>query len=152
MPTPGSLPCTILLSPWSSPLSKPLLEAVGFSGGVAENGEGGRAGFGGEPYKIHPLCLLPVLQQGWNITVDLVIGPKGIRQMTSKEAKVGVPEKRGCLGGGCEDPPMVLTAWGRASVPSPPAWLNSSTSSPSGAPAWRRAGPCCSWGSVAPPR
>ncbi|NXX61093.1 FAK2 kinase, partial [Scopus umbretta] len=26
-------------------------------------------------------------QQGWNITVDLVIGPKGIRQMTSKEAK-----------------------------------------------------------------
>ncbi|NXJ72048.1 FAK2 kinase, partial [Rostratula benghalensis] len=25
--------------------------------------------------------------QGWNITVDLVIGPKGIRQMTSKEAK-----------------------------------------------------------------
>lgn len=27
-------------------------------------------------------------QQGWNITVDLVIGPKGIRQMTSKEAKV----------------------------------------------------------------
>lgn len=28
------------------------------------------------------------LQQGWNITVDLVIGPKGIRQLTSKEAKV----------------------------------------------------------------
>ncbi|NXJ13572.1 FAK2 kinase, partial [Odontophorus gujanensis] len=28
------------------------------------------------------------LIQGWNITVDLVIGPKGIRQMTSKEAKV----------------------------------------------------------------
>uniref|UniRef100_A0A8C8B086 Protein-tyrosine kinase 2-beta n=1 Tax=Otus sunia TaxID=257818 RepID=A0A8C8B086_9STRI len=27
------------------------------------------------------------LIQGWNITVDLVIGPKGIRQMTSKEAK-----------------------------------------------------------------
>ncbi|XP_059584075.1 protein-tyrosine kinase 2-beta isoform X7 [Alligator mississippiensis] len=27
------------------------------------------------------------LVQGWNITVDLVIGPKGIRQMTSKEAK-----------------------------------------------------------------
>ncbi|NWR78171.1 FAK2 kinase, partial [Centropus unirufus] len=31
--------------------------------------------------------LLLSLQQGWNITVDLVIGPKGIRQMTSKEAK-----------------------------------------------------------------
>uniref|UniRef100_A0A8B9BFR6 non-specific protein-tyrosine kinase n=1 Tax=Anser brachyrhynchus TaxID=132585 RepID=A0A8B9BFR6_9AVES len=29
------------------------------------------------------------LVQGWNITVDLVIGPKGIRQMTSKEAKLG---------------------------------------------------------------
>ncbi|XP_077187477.1 protein-tyrosine kinase 2-beta isoform X3 [Paroedura picta] len=27
------------------------------------------------------------LIQGWNITVDLVIGPKGIRQLTSKEAK-----------------------------------------------------------------
>ncbi|XP_075606362.1 protein-tyrosine kinase 2-beta isoform X2 [Balearica regulorum gibbericeps] len=27
------------------------------------------------------------LIQGWNIVVDLVIGPKGIRQMTSKEAK-----------------------------------------------------------------
>ncbi|XP_062825356.1 protein-tyrosine kinase 2-beta isoform X3 [Anolis carolinensis] len=27
------------------------------------------------------------LIQGWNITVDLVIGPKGIRQMTSKESK-----------------------------------------------------------------
>ncbi|XP_074847532.1 protein-tyrosine kinase 2-beta isoform X1 [Carettochelys insculpta] len=27
------------------------------------------------------------LIQGWNIMVDLVIGPKGIRQMTSKEAK-----------------------------------------------------------------
>ncbi|NWU71173.1 FAK2 kinase, partial [Pterocles burchelli] len=27
------------------------------------------------------------LVQGWNITVDLVIGPKGIRQMTSKDAK-----------------------------------------------------------------
>nr|XP_032646446.1 protein-tyrosine kinase 2-beta isoform X2 [Chelonoidis abingdonii] len=27
------------------------------------------------------------LIQGWNITVDLVIGPKGIRQMTSKDAK-----------------------------------------------------------------
>ncbi|XP_062979797.1 protein-tyrosine kinase 2-beta isoform X4 [Elgaria multicarinata webbii] len=27
------------------------------------------------------------LIQGWNITVDLVIGPKGIRQMTNKEAK-----------------------------------------------------------------
>ncbi|XP_038249959.1 protein-tyrosine kinase 2-beta isoform X2 [Dermochelys coriacea] len=27
------------------------------------------------------------LIQGWNITVDLVIGPKGIRQMTSQEAK-----------------------------------------------------------------
>ncbi|NXI41107.1 FAK2 kinase, partial [Galbula dea] len=27
------------------------------------------------------------LVQGWNITVDLVIGPKGIRQVTSKEAK-----------------------------------------------------------------
>uniref|UniRef100_A0ACB8G8P8 Protein-tyrosine kinase 2-beta n=1 Tax=Sphaerodactylus townsendi TaxID=933632 RepID=A0ACB8G8P8_9SAUR len=27
------------------------------------------------------------LIQGWNITVDLVIGPKGIRQMTSKETK-----------------------------------------------------------------
>nr|XP_009933356.1 PREDICTED: protein-tyrosine kinase 2-beta [Opisthocomus hoazin] len=30
------------------------------------------------------------LIQGWNITVDLVIGPKGIRQMTRKEAK-GIP-------------------------------------------------------------
>ena len=28
VPTPGSLPCTIFLSPWSSPLSKPLLEVV----------------------------------------------------------------------------------------------------------------------------
>lgn len=27
------------------------------------------------------------LIQGWNITVDLVIGPKGIRQMTSQDAK-----------------------------------------------------------------
>ncbi|KAJ7341364.1 hypothetical protein JRQ81_005374, partial [Phrynocephalus forsythii] len=27
------------------------------------------------------------LIQGWNITMDLVIGPKGIRQMTTKEAK-----------------------------------------------------------------
>ncbi|KAM7060425.1 protein-tyrosine kinase 2-beta isoform 3-T3 [Acridotheres tristis] len=27
------------------------------------------------------------LVQGWNITVDLVIGPKGIRQLTSKDAK-----------------------------------------------------------------
>ncbi|XP_071598406.1 protein-tyrosine kinase 2-beta isoform X2 [Heliangelus exortis] len=27
------------------------------------------------------------LIQGWNITVDLVIGPKGIRQMTTKDAK-----------------------------------------------------------------
>ncbi|NWV46739.1 FAK2 kinase, partial [Daphoenositta chrysoptera] len=27
----------------------------------------------------------------WNITVDLVIGPKGIRQVTSKDAKVGIP-------------------------------------------------------------
>ncbi|XP_037989497.1 protein-tyrosine kinase 2-beta isoform X1 [Motacilla alba alba] len=27
------------------------------------------------------------LVQGWNITVDLVIGPKGIRQVTSKDAK-----------------------------------------------------------------
>nr|XP_009688600.1 PREDICTED: protein-tyrosine kinase 2-beta [Struthio camelus australis] len=33
------------------------------------------------------VLLLPPSQQGWNITVDLVIGPKGIRQMTSKEAK-----------------------------------------------------------------
>lgn len=31
---------------------------------------------------------LPLFQQGWNITVDLVIGPKGIRQMTSQDAKV----------------------------------------------------------------
>lgn len=28
------------------------------------------------------------LIQGWNITVDLVIGPKGIRQLTSQDAKV----------------------------------------------------------------
>ncbi|XP_041270493.1 protein-tyrosine kinase 2-beta-like, partial [Onychostruthus taczanowskii] len=27
------------------------------------------------------------LKQGWNITVDLVIGPKGIRQVTSKDTK-----------------------------------------------------------------
>ncbi|VTJ69738.1 Hypothetical predicted protein [Marmota monax] len=27
------------------------------------------------------------LKQGWNITVDLVIGPKGIRQLTSQDAK-----------------------------------------------------------------
>lgn len=33
--------------------------------------------------------LSPLLfQQGWNITVDLVIGPKGIRQLTSQDAKV----------------------------------------------------------------
>uniref|UniRef100_A0A674HLX8 non-specific protein-tyrosine kinase n=1 Tax=Taeniopygia guttata TaxID=59729 RepID=A0A674HLX8_TAEGU len=31
------------------------------------------------------------LVQGWNITVDLVIGPKGIRQVTTKDAKVGIP-------------------------------------------------------------
>lgn len=31
---------------------------------------------------------LLLFQQGWNITVDLVIGPKGIRQMTSQDAKV----------------------------------------------------------------
>uniref|UniRef100_G1S2N7 non-specific protein-tyrosine kinase n=1 Tax=Nomascus leucogenys TaxID=61853 RepID=G1S2N7_NOMLE len=28
-----------------------------------------------------------LFQQGWNITVDLVIGPKGIRQLTSQDAK-----------------------------------------------------------------
>lgn len=31
---------------------------------------------------------LLLLQQGWNITVDLVIGPKGIRQLTSQDTKV----------------------------------------------------------------
>lgn len=31
---------------------------------------------------------LLLFQQGWNITVDLVIGPKGIRQLTSQDAKV----------------------------------------------------------------
>lgn len=41
------------------------------------------------------------LQQGWNITVDLVICPKGIRQVTSKDAKVGIPgwESRGSRSG-----------------------------------------------------
>lgn len=39
------------------------------------------------------------LQQGWNITVDLVIGPKGIRQLTSQDAKVERAEAPGqpCL-------------------------------------------------------
>lgn len=60
---------------------------------------------GENPTKFTSSVCSPSLQQGWNITVDLVIGPKGIRQMTSKEAKVGartggVPEKKGWLGGG----------------------------------------------------
>lgn len=44
----------------------------------------------GEPCFIWNTNFFPLFpfQQGWNITVDLVIGPKGIRQMTSKEAKV----------------------------------------------------------------
>lgn len=55
---------------------------------------------GENPTDFTPSVCSLCLQQGWNITVDLVIGPKGIRQMTSKEAKVGVPEEKGCLGGG----------------------------------------------------
>lgn len=104
----------------------------------------GRGGFGENPLK---MCILPLThsQQGWNITVDLVIGPKGIRQMTSKEAKVGRHRGVKTLRG------QVLGSDSTFAC-SPPAWPSSSTSNPSSAPAWRRDGLCCSWGSVAPPR
>lgn len=58
VPAPGSLPCTISPSPWSSPLSKPLLEVVSL--GCHRKKGGGGAGFGGEPHKIHILRLLPI--------------------------------------------------------------------------------------------
>lgn len=42
--------------------------------------------YGWAVWETVPFLLL--FQQGWNITVDLVIGPKGIRQLTSQDTKV----------------------------------------------------------------
>lgn len=72
-----------------------------------------------ELWATFPSVLL--FQQGWNITVDLVIGPKGIRQLTSQDAKVERDGVSGAGGGSVPTQPQAEpSSLSAASYPSLP--------------------------------